>query len=80
MLYFLAILLPPVAVLLAGGRPMQALLNLGLTVLGWIPGVIHAFLVVGEYKADKRAERMTDRQIKAAKRQQEDQLKRQNRP
>jgi len=58
MLYFLAILLPPVAVFLAGGRPMQALLNLVLTLLGWIPGVIHAFLVVGEYKADKRAERV----------------------
>ena len=58
MLYFLAILLPPVAVFLAGGRPMQALLNLVLTLLGWIPGVIHVFLVVGEYKADKRAERV----------------------
>lgn len=57
MLYFLAIVLPPLAVFLAGGRPMQALLNLVLTLLGWIPGVIHAFLVVGEHKADKRAER-----------------------
>ena len=68
MLYFLAILLPPLAVFLAGGRPVQALLNLGLTLLGWIPGVIHAFLVVGEYKADKRADRMADRQAKAMRR------------
>jgi len=60
MLYFLAIILPPVAVLMAGGRPFQALLNCGLTLLGWIPGVIHAFLVIGEHKADKRAERQAN--------------------
>lgn len=65
MLYFLAILLPPAAVLFAGGRPMQALLNTGLTLLGWIPGVIHAFLVVGEHKADKRADRMFEKQQEA---------------
>ena len=60
MLYFLAILLPPLAVLMAGGRPFQGLLNVGLTILGWIPGVIHAFLVVGEHKADKRAKRQAE--------------------
>lgn len=57
MLYFLAILLPPLAVFLAGGRPFQALLNVVLTLLGWIPGVVHAVMVVNEHKADKRAER-----------------------
>jgi len=55
MLYFLAILLPPVAVLLTG-KPLQALLNLVLTILGWIPGVIHAFLVINSHKADRRNE------------------------
>jgi uncharacterized membrane protein YqaE (UPF0057 family) len=68
MLYALALLLPPLAVLLAGGRPFQALLNCGLTLLGWIPGVVHAFLVVGEYKADKRMERATRQQIEAQRR------------
>jgi len=53
MLYFLAILLPPVAVLLAG-KPIQALLNLVLTLLFWIPGVIHAIMVVNSHKADQR--------------------------
>ncbi len=53
MLYFLAIVLPPVAVLLTG-KPIQALLNLLLTVLGWIPGVIHAFMVINSHKADRR--------------------------
>ncbi len=54
MLYLLAIVLPPLAVLLTG-RPAQAVLNVGLTVLVWIPGVIHAFAVVHEHKANQRA-------------------------
>lgn len=57
MLYLLAIILPPVAVLLSG-KPGQALLNLILTLCLWIPGVIHAIMVVNEHKADKRAERL----------------------
>ena len=59
MLYLLAILLPPVAVLLTG-KPIQALLNLVLTLLGWIPGVIHALFVVSSYKADQRTGRFVD--------------------
>jgi uncharacterized membrane protein YqaE (UPF0057 family) len=53
MLYLLAIVLPPVAVLLVG-RPFQALINLILTCFFWLPGAIHAILVVNEKKADKR--------------------------
>lgn len=53
MLYLLSIIFPPLAVLLAG-KPIQALLNVVLTLLAWIPGMIHAILVVNEYKADKR--------------------------
>lgn len=53
MLYLIAIICPPLAVLLIG-RPIQAVLNLVLTVLGWAPGVIHAILVVNEKKADRR--------------------------
>ncbi len=64
MLYLLAIFLPPVAVLLCG-KPIQALVNLLLTMLGWIPGVIHAILVVSSRNADKR----TDRVIKAMEKQ-----------
>ncbi|WP_025028722.1 YqaE/Pmp3 family membrane protein [Caldalkalibacillus mannanilyticus] len=52
MLYLLC-LIPPVAVLLTG-RPIQALLNFFLTLLFYLPGVIHAILVVNEHKADKR--------------------------
>jgi uncharacterized membrane protein YqaE (UPF0057 family) len=56
MMYLLAIFLPPVAVLLAG-KPFQAIINFFLTLLFWIPGAIHAILVVNEKKADKRSER-----------------------
>jgi uncharacterized membrane protein YqaE (UPF0057 family) len=59
LLYLLAIILPPIAVLFVG-KPFQALLNLILTLIGWIPGVIHAVLVVNEYKADKRAQRQAE--------------------
>lgn len=59
MIYLLAIVLPPVALLMAG-KPFQALLSLLLmcTVLGWIPAAVWAILVVNEQKADRRAERI----------------------
>ena len=59
MLYLLAILLPPVAVLIAG-KPFQALLNVGLTCLVIIPGIIHAWMVVSNHYADKRTGRIVD--------------------
>ncbi len=62
MRYLLAILLPPVAVLLCG-KPLQAVLNLVLTLLFWIPGMIHALIVVHNHLADQRAERI----VKAVK-------------
>ncbi|MEZ4524083.1 MAG: YqaE/Pmp3 family membrane protein [Thermomicrobiales bacterium] len=60
MLYLLAILFPPLAVLLTG-RPLQALLNLLLTLLLWIPGMLHAILVVNEHKANQRAKKYGSR-------------------
>jgi uncharacterized membrane protein YqaE (UPF0057 family) len=57
MRYLLAVILPPVAVLICG-KPIQALLNLLLTLLFWIPGLIHALFVVNGYYADKRADRV----------------------
>lgn len=57
MRYFLAIILPPLAVLLCG-KPVQFVLNIILTLLFWIPGMIHAILVVNSYLADKRADKI----------------------
>ena len=57
MRYLIAILLPPLAVLLCG-KPLQALLNLVLCLCLWIPGVVHALFVVNSHLNDKRADRV----------------------
>ncbi|MCC5787574.1 MAG: YqaE/Pmp3 family membrane protein [Phycisphaerales bacterium] len=45
-LVLLAILLPPVAVFLKAGISLHFLLSILLTILGYIPGMIHALWVV----------------------------------
>jgi uncharacterized membrane protein YqaE (UPF0057 family) len=57
MLFFLCVVLPPLAVLLTG-RLGSFILSLVLTLLGWFPGVIHAFFVVSDYKNEKRLRRI----------------------
>jgi uncharacterized membrane protein YqaE (UPF0057 family) len=52
-LYFLAVVCPPLAVLLCG-KPVQSMLNFVLTLLLCIPGMIHAIFVVNELKANNR--------------------------
>lgn len=42
----LAILLPPVAVAIERGIGGSLLLNILLTLLAWLPGAIHAVMVV----------------------------------
>ncbi len=59
MRYFLAILLPPVAVFLCG-KPIQGTLNIVLTLFLWVPGMLHALFVVNSHLADKRADRLVD--------------------
>ena len=51
--YFFCVVLPPVAVLLTG-RMLSFILSLLLTLAGWVPGVIHACLVVNDYQAEHR--------------------------
>lgn len=58
-MYFLAVFLPPLAVLLSG-KPIQALLNFVLTLFFWIPGIIHAVLVVKDNKDNKRMMRQAE--------------------
>ena len=57
MLYLLAILLPPIAVLFCG-KPIQFILNIILTLCFYLPGAVHAILVVNSHLADKRADRI----------------------
>ncbi|MFM8272894.1 MAG: YqaE/Pmp3 family membrane protein [Gemmata sp.] len=52
MLVFLAVLCPPLAVLFTA--PSQVLKNLGLTLLFYVPGVIHARTVVEQYQAHRQ--------------------------
>ena len=51
--YFFCVVFPPVAVLMTG-RILSFILSLLLTLLGWVPGVIHACLVVNDYQAEHR--------------------------
>ena len=54
--FFFCVVCPPVAVLLTG-RMGSFLLSLVLTLLFWIPGMVHACLVVIDYHEEQRAAR-----------------------
>ena len=45
MTIILSVLLPPLAVALKRGISSAFLINVLLTLIGWVPGVIHAFYV-----------------------------------
>jgi uncharacterized membrane protein YqaE (UPF0057 family) len=53
MLNILAVVCPPLAVL-ATGTPSRAAGNLGLTLMGFVPGVVHALRVVDQHSVQKR--------------------------
>jgi uncharacterized membrane protein YqaE (UPF0057 family) len=56
LIVILAILLPPVAVVIRRGCGVDLLLNILLCILGHIPGVIHAlFIVLDDRKRRRRA-------------------------
>lgn len=46
----LAIVLPPVAVFLTYGFSFTLLISIGLTLLGWVPGIIHALWAISKYQ------------------------------
>lgn len=48
----LSILLPPVGVFMTAGVSSALFINIGLTLLGWVPGVIHALWF--QQKAEER--------------------------
>ncbi len=53
--FILAIVLPPLAVFLNSGISSAFLINILLTLLGWVPGIIHAIWVL-----QKTEERRTE--------------------
>jgi uncharacterized membrane protein YqaE (UPF0057 family) len=60
-LYLIAILLPPLALLLVG-KPIQALVSLllMLTLIGWIPAAVWAILVVKQHHDRQNADRIIE--------------------
>lgn len=48
--YLLAILLPPVAIFFTYGFSFTLLVSIGLTLLGWVPGIIHAVWALSKYQ------------------------------
>ncbi|KAK4173929.1 putative plasma membrane proteolipid 3 [Triangularia setosa] len=58
LLLIMAIFLPPVAVFLKRGCDAHFFINILLTILAWLPGMIHAFYVVVRYPGDLGDRRM----------------------
>jgi len=44
-----AVILPPLGVFLERGCGVDFLINIGLTILGFIPGIIHALYIIFKY-------------------------------
>jgi uncharacterized membrane protein YqaE (UPF0057 family) len=59
MLYVLAFLFPPIAVLMCG-RPLAFLVNLILCLCFWVPGVIHAFYIVNQHLQEKQTQQIVE--------------------
>jgi uncharacterized membrane protein YqaE (UPF0057 family) len=53
----LAIVLPPIPVALRYGMSNKLIINILLTMIGWIPGVIHALYVLSKKPAEPSLER-----------------------
>jgi len=53
MLTVCSLLCPPLAVL-ATGTPSRAARNFGLTLMGFVPGVVHALRVTEQHRVEKR--------------------------
>lgn len=52
--YVLGILLPPVGIFLTYGFSTTLLINVLLTLLGWLPGSIHAVWAIAKHEEAKQ--------------------------
>ncbi|KAF8315428.1 UPF0057-domain-containing protein [Clavulina sp. PMI_390] len=50
LLYFIAIFVPPFSVFAKRGCAADLWINILLWILGWIPGVIHAWWIISKYE------------------------------
>lgn len=46
--FLLAIILPPLSVFKTAGFSVSLLINLVLTMVGWVPGIIHALWLMSK--------------------------------
>ncbi|KAJ1959915.1 hypothetical protein GGI12_004093 [Dipsacomyces acuminosporus] len=53
LLVLLSIIFPPLGVLLRRGCCADFLINCGLTALGYVPGLIHAWYIICKYPPDE---------------------------
>jgi uncharacterized membrane protein YqaE (UPF0057 family) len=53
--YALGIVLPPVGVFMTYGVGVQLLINIGLCLLGWVPGIIHAVWAISKSSTSDEA-------------------------
>ncbi|KAF3765056.1 hypothetical protein M406DRAFT_322859 [Cryphonectria parasitica EP155] len=61
LLILITLLFPPVGVVIVAGCGADVLINIGLTLLGYIPGHIHAFYIIYVYYSRQEAARAYDR-------------------
>lgn len=59
-LYVLAVILPPAGVLIVRGCGAQFCLNILLTLLGWLPGLLHAWYIIARQDRIERQRRYQD--------------------
>lgn len=50
--FALGILLPPVGIFLTYGLSATLVINILLTLLGWVPGVIHAIWAIAKHEEE----------------------------
>ena len=56
-MFILCIILPPIAAAISGGFS-SFLINIILTCCGWLPGVVHAFMVTKNARVEEEKEQL----------------------
>lgn len=57
--YVLAVVLPPVGVFLTYGVSSTLVINILLTLLGWVPGIIHAIWAIAKHDEKMKQQETT---------------------
>jgi uncharacterized membrane protein YqaE (UPF0057 family) len=73
-MWLFVFIFPPLAVAMTE-KWGQVLVNCILTFCGWLPGIIHAAIIVSQYNSDKRSaktERLLEAQLDLMQKQQRD--------